>query len=163
MNCNWMDIWGVSAWKKLYAYHLSVRWYVPTRCHYPLINRSESISLCVRLKTKKLRFECTQCDKVFAKSLFHCSTPEKTVNTPETPSSFMTAVITESDDDQEWPEDHSGLINEPDYECGMNIRKRRLPCLDSNVRHPNTRQRNAYRIKWECRDNWTSRGALDSI
>lgn len=86
-----------------------------------------------------------------------------TVNTPETPSSFMTAVITESDDDQEWPEDHSGLINEPDYECGMNIRKRRLPCLDSNVRHPNTRQRNAYRIKWECRDNWTSRGALDSI
>lgn len=27
----------------------------------------------------------------------------------------------------------------------------------------NTRQRNAYRIKCECRDNWTSRGALDSI
>lgn len=75
----------------------------------------------------------------------------------------MTTVITESDDDQEWPEDHGGLINEPDYESGMNIRKRRLPCLGSNVRHPNTRQRNAYRIKWECRDNWTSRGALDSI
>lgn len=125
--------------------------------------------MCPPEHAKKQRFECTQCDKVFAKSLFHCSTPEKSPLferhgiTPETPSSLMTTVITESDDDQEWPEDHGGLINEPDYESGMNIRKRRLPCLESNVRHPNTRQRNAYRIKWECRDNWTSRGALDSI
>lgn len=56
--------------------------------------------------------------------IVHCL--QDTVNATETSSSFMNAVITESDDDREWLEDPSDLIKEPDLESGKAIRKKRL-------------------------------------
>uniref|UniRef100_K1R5Y0 Uncharacterized protein n=1 Tax=Magallana gigas TaxID=29159 RepID=K1R5Y0_MAGGI len=85
--------------------------------------------------SKKRRFECGQCDKAFAKSSLlvrhqrrvHCS--KDTINAPETSSSFMKTVITESDDDQEWLEDPGDLIYEPSLESGRTIRKKTSPSL----------------------------------
>lgn len=95
----------------------------------------EHLITCATEDLRKRRFECSQCDKAFAKSSLlvrhqkrvHCS--KDAVNAPETSSSFMNTVITESDDDQEWLEDPGDLIYEPNLESGRTIRKKTSPSL----------------------------------
>lgn len=50
---------------------------------------------------------------------------QNTVSILETPSSFMTADIRESDDDQGWCEEPGELLYEPDLESGRTIRKKK--------------------------------------
>lgn len=99
------------------------------------LQKREHLITCATEDLRKRRFECSQCDKAFAKSSLlvrhqkrvHCS--KDTVNAPETSSSFMNTVITESDDDQEWLEDPGDLIYEPNLESGRTIRKKTSPSL----------------------------------
>lgn len=97
--------------------------------------KRDYLVMCPPEDLQKRRFACSQCDKAFVKSSLlvrhqkrvHCS--KDTVNPLETSSSFMNAVITESDDDRKWPEDPDQLIYEPDLESGRTIRKKTSPSL----------------------------------